>query len=80
MIIPMITPNRPRALPKISTTRILTKSVEFCASDKAALLPTTPTDMLQTQGDSQNDALCFCNAQYMASNAAKAKNLTHKID
>ena len=29
MIIPTITPNNPSALPKISITRILTKSDEF---------------------------------------------------
>lgn len=46
-MIPMMTPNSPKALPKISTTRILTKRVEFCASDRAALLPTTPTEMLK---------------------------------
>lgn len=34
-------------LPKISTTRILTNSVEFCASESAQLLPTIPTHMLQ---------------------------------
>ena len=34
-------------LPKISTTRILTNSVEFWASDKAALLPTMPTHSLK---------------------------------
>lgn len=34
-------------LPKISTTRILTNSVEFCASESAQLLPTMPTHMLQ---------------------------------
>ena len=43
---PIITPKRPRALPKISTTRIFTKRVASCASDKAALLPTIPTQTL----------------------------------
>ena len=47
MMMPIMTPNNPRALPKISTTKILTNKVEFCASERAALLPTTPTEMLQ---------------------------------
>ena len=46
MIIPTITPNNPSALPKISITRILTKSDEFWASDKAQLLPIIPTHNL----------------------------------
>lgn len=46
MIIPTITPNNPSALPKISITRILTKRVEFCASDNAQLLPIIPTQSL----------------------------------
>ena len=46
MIIPTITPNNPSALPKISITRILTKSEEFWASDKAQLLPIIPTHNL----------------------------------
>lgn len=41
-----MTPNSPRALPKISITRILTKRVEFCASDRAQLLPIIPTHSL----------------------------------
>jgi hypothetical protein len=49
MMMPTITPNSPRALPKISTTRIFTNSVEFWASDSAQLLPTMPTHILQTQ-------------------------------
>lgn len=53
MMMPMMTPNRPSALPKISTTRIFTKSVEFCASDKAQLLPTMPTHMLQASNSSR---------------------------
>lgn len=43
---PTMTPNSPSALPKISITRILTKRVEFCASDKAQLLPIIPTHSL----------------------------------
>lgn len=46
---PMMTPNSPSALPKISTTRILTNSVLFCASDRAQLLPTMPTHMPHTR-------------------------------
>lgn len=38
-------------LPKISTTRIFTNSVEFCASDKAQLLPTMPTHNLRAHND-----------------------------
>lgn len=34
-------------LPKISTTRIFTNSVEFWASDSAQLLPTMPTQSLR---------------------------------
>lgn len=47
IIMPTMTPNNPSALPKISITRILTKSVEFWASDKAQLLPMIPTHSLQ---------------------------------
>jgi hypothetical protein len=43
IIIPIITPNNPKALAKISTTNIFTNNVELAASDSAALLPTTPT-------------------------------------
>ena len=39
----MIRPNRPMALPKISTMRILTKSAGLAASDRAAPEPTWPT-------------------------------------
>jgi len=46
---PTMTPNKPSALPKISTTKILTKSVGFCASDSAHELPTTPTQMPHTK-------------------------------
>lgn len=48
-MIPTITPNSPSALPKISITRIFTKSVEFWASDKAQLLPMIPTHKPQTR-------------------------------
>lgn len=48
-IIATMTPKRPRALAKISTIRILTKSDGFCASLNAQLLPTTPTAMPQTR-------------------------------
>ena len=40
---PIITPKRPNALAKISTTKIFTNKVEFAASARAAALPTTPT-------------------------------------
>lgn len=49
MIMPTITPKRPKALPKISITRIFTKSVEFWASDSAQLLPIIPTHTPQTR-------------------------------
>jgi hypothetical protein len=42
-MIPMITPNKPRALPKISTMRILTKVDGVCASARAQPEPVTPT-------------------------------------
>jgi len=45
-MMPMITPNRPSADPKISTTRILTKSAGLAASDSAADEPTMPTQRL----------------------------------
>lgn len=48
--IPMMMPNSPRADAKISMTSTLTNSVEFWASDSAALLPTTPTDNLWVLG------------------------------
>lgn len=46
-MIPTMTPNRPRAEPKISTIRILTKRVPFCASARAHELPVTPTHNLR---------------------------------
>lgn len=46
IIMPTITPKRPRALPKISITKIFTNRVEFCASDNAQLLPMIPTHSL----------------------------------
>ena len=45
MMIPMMTPKSPSALPKISTTRILTNSSGFCASERAQLEPAMPTQM-----------------------------------
>lgn len=57
MIIPTITPNSPSALPKISITRILTKSVEFWASDNAQLLPIIPTHNLHPQKREDENAL-----------------------
>lgn len=46
IIMPTMTPKSPSALPNISITRILTKRDEFCASDKAQLLPIIPTQSL----------------------------------
>lgn len=54
-MMPTITPNRPSAEPKISTTKILTNSVEFWASDSAQLLPTMPTHILQGSGGRVGD-------------------------
>ena len=45
-MIPTITPNRPKALPKIYTTKILTNESGFCASAIAHPLPETPTQIL----------------------------------
>ena len=42
-----MTPKMPSALPKISTIRILTKSVESCASARAHAAPATPTQILE---------------------------------
>ena len=42
-MMPTMTPNIPRALPKISTIRILTNKVASFASARAQLLPETPT-------------------------------------
>lgn len=53
---PTITPNSPRALPKISITRILTKREEFCASDKAQLLPIIPTHSLRERNERKRSA------------------------
>ena len=44
-IIPTITPNKPMALPKISTIRIFTNNAAFWASAKAAPLPIIPTQI-----------------------------------
>lgn len=47
-------PHRPIThLPKISTTKILTKSAAFWASERAALLPTMPTHILQVEVNRQ---------------------------
>lgn len=45
-MIPTITPNNPKALPKISTTKILTNESGFWASAMAQPLPDTPTQIL----------------------------------
>lgn len=44
-----LTPNKPSADPKISTTRIFTNSVELAASERAAEEPTTPTQRPQAR-------------------------------
>lgn len=46
-MIPTITPNNPKALPKISITRIFTKVSGVWASAKANPDPVTPTAMLK---------------------------------
>lgn len=48
-MIPTMTPKSPSALPKISITNIFTKSDEFCASDRAQLLPMMPTQTPQNK-------------------------------
>ncbi len=60
MMMPMMTPNSPSALPKISTTRIFTNRVAFCASDSAALLPTMPTHTLQAVMQMSDKAAVAC--------------------
>lgn len=45
-MIPTMTPNRPKALPKIYTTRIFTNESGFWASAIAHPEPDTPTHML----------------------------------
>lgn len=42
-MMPTMTPKSPRALPKISTIRILTNIEDSCASARAALVPEIPT-------------------------------------
>jgi hypothetical protein len=46
-----MTPNKPIALPNISTIRILTNNDEFCASANAAPEPTIPTQTPQKRLD-----------------------------
>jgi hypothetical protein len=46
IIIPIMSPNNPRALPKISITNILMKVDGSWASANAAPLPVTPTHIL----------------------------------
>ena len=50
-IIPTINPNKPMAEAKISMMRILTKTVGFAASVKAAPDPTIPTATPQNKLD-----------------------------
>lgn len=46
-MMPIMTPKRPRALPKISTIRIFTKVEGVCASARAQPEPVTPTQTPQ---------------------------------
>ena len=48
MMMPTMTPKRPRADAKISTTRILTNRLLLSASASAHELPTMPTHILQS--------------------------------
>jgi hypothetical protein len=50
-MMPMMTPNSPRALPKISMMRIFTKVAGVCASAKAHPEPVTPTHTPQNRFD-----------------------------
>lgn len=45
----LINPNKPRILPKISTTRILTNRFGSAASARAAVEPAIPTQMPQSK-------------------------------
>ena len=87
MMIPTMTPNSPSALPKISITKILTNSVEFCASDKAQLLPIIPThNLCQRSQEKQQDKTCYQNEADIAlcsrspETYRKTKKLTHRQD
>lgn len=48
-MMPMMTPKSPRALPKISTMRILTNVEGVCASARAQPDPVTPTQTPQNR-------------------------------
>ena len=50
-MMPIITPNSPKALPKISIIKILTKVEGVCASARAAPDPVTPTQIPQQRLD-----------------------------
>ena len=52
---PIMTPNRPRALPKISTMRIFTKVLGVCESARAHPLPVTPTHTPQKRFESPTE-------------------------
>ena len=54
-IMPTITPKSPRALPKISTIRILTNVDGVCASARAQPAPTTPTQIPQKRLERPTD-------------------------
>jgi hypothetical protein len=51
---PTITPKRPKAEAKISTTRILTKRAGLAASAIAAPLPVIPTEILCKGSESEH--------------------------
>ena len=54
-MIPTITPNKPRALPKISIIRIFTNVEGVCASAKAHPDPVTPTQTPQNKLERPTD-------------------------
>merc|ERR1719321_74848 len=54
-MIPTMTPKRPRALPKISTMSIFTKSSGLWASPRAQPLPETPTQIPQKRLESPTE-------------------------
>jgi hypothetical protein len=54
-MIPTMTPNRPRALPKISIIRILTNVEGVCESANAAPDPVTPTQIPQKRFERPTD-------------------------
>ena len=55
-MIPTMTPNNPKALPKISMIRIFTKVDGVCASASAAPAPVTPTAIPQQRLDNPTES------------------------